>query len=469
MKRSERLYVLLGVLAAACAVTFGVSRYQEHKEQIQATGEIVLEVPSEEVESLSWEYDGQSFSFHKDGSWIYDGDQAFPVDGEKIAGLLEQFQSFGAAFTIQEPEDLGQYGLDDPVCTISFSTVEESYTISLGDYSTMDAQRYVSIGDGNVYLAAHDPLEEFDAELSDLIAHDQVPDFGQVTQIAFSGAEDYAISYQENGGDSYRAEDVYFAEDGGGALPLDTSRVEDYLYDLRYLGLTDYVTYDATEEEIRACGLDDPELTITVDYTGEDGDGEDAAGTFTLHVSRDPEERAAAGGEAGSEGEDEEITAYARVGESPILYRISSGEYEALMAASRDDLRHQEVLPAEFEDVSRIDVSLEGADHTITSQGEGEDRTFYYGEEALDISDLRTALTALKAEEDGFTDEQPSEREEIRLTVHLDLEGSPTVSIVLYRYDGSSCLAVVDGAPLCLVSRSSAVDLIESVNAIVLN
>ena len=139
------------------------------------------------------------------------------------------------------------------------------------------------------------------------------------------------------------------------------------------------------------------------------------------------------------------------------------------MAASRDDLRHQEVLPAEFEDVSRIDVSLEGAEYAITSQGEGEDRTFYYGEEALDISDLRTALTALKAEEDGFTDEQPSEREEIRLTVHLDLEGSPTVSIVLYRYDGSSCLAVVDGAPLCLVSRSSAVDLIESVNAIVLN
>ena len=157
MKRSERLYVLLGVLAAACAVTFGVSRYQEHKEQIQATGEIVLEAPSEEVESLSWEYDGQSFSFHKDGSWIYDGDQAFPVDGEKIAGLLEQFQSFGAAFTIQEPEDLGQYGLDDPVCTISFSTGEESYTISLGDYSTMDAQRYVSIGDGNVYLARPRP------------------------------------------------------------------------------------------------------------------------------------------------------------------------------------------------------------------------------------------------------------------------------------------------------------------------
>ena len=34
----------------------------------------------------------------------------------------------------------------------------------------------------------------------------------------------------------------------------------------------------------------------------------------------------------------------------------------------------------------------------------------------------------------------------------------------LYRYDGSHCLAVVDGAPVSLVTRtSSAVDLIEAV------
>ena len=39
----------------------------------------------------------------------------------------------------------------------------------------------------------------------------------------------------------------------------------------------------------------------------------------------------------------------------------------------------------------------------------------------------------------------------------------------LYRWDGEHCLAVVDGEPVSLVARSGAVDLIEAVQAIVLN
>ena len=84
-------------------------------------------------------------------------------------------------------EDYSQYGLDDPVCTIRLTAGEESWEILLGDYSTMDSQRYVSIGDGNVYLAVNDPLDEFDAALSDLILNDQVPDLDGATRIAFAG------------------------------------------------------------------------------------------------------------------------------------------------------------------------------------------------------------------------------------------------------------------------------------------
>lgn len=48
------------------------------------------------------------------------------------------------------------------------------------------------------------------------------------------------------------------------------------------------------------------------------------------------------------------------------------------------------------------------------------------------------------------------------------MKNHPEVQIKLYRYDGSHCLAVVDGAPVSLVTRTSAVDLIEAVHAIVL-
>ena len=47
-------------------------------------------------------------------------------------------------------------------------------------------------------------------------------------------------------------------------------------------------------------------------------------------------------------------------------------------------------------------------------------------------------------------------------------ETFPQVEIVLYRYDGSHCLAIVDGTPTCLVSRADAVNLMETVRSIVL-
>ena len=189
MKRYKRLYVVLAVLLAACIATFALSRYKAQKEQIQTSGETILSISADEVESLSWDYDGQTLSFHRDGAWSYDDDAAFPVDAEQMNLLLEPFAAFGAAFIIEDVDDLGQYGLDNPVCTIRITAGGETHTIQLGDYSKMDAQRYVSIGDGNVYLAAHDPLDEFDVTLDELIDQDDIPAFGQVSELRFSGEE----------------------------------------------------------------------------------------------------------------------------------------------------------------------------------------------------------------------------------------------------------------------------------------
>ena len=466
MNRSKKLYILLGILAVACIATFAVMQMEERKEQIKETGEIILELPSESVQSLSWEYNEETLAFHKDETWLYDEDENFPVSEEKINELLEQFQSFGAAFIIEDVEDFGQYGLDDPICTINLSTEEQSYEVKLGDYSKMDSQRYVSIGDGNVYLVKYDPLDEYDAVLSDMIDHDEIPSFDHVTQIQFTGTEAYSIAYQENSADSYRAADVYFTQRSGKNLPLDTSKVDSYLRSITNLNPVNYVSYNVTDEELQTYGLDAPELTITVDYTTEGEDGEEIADTFVLYVSPDPEDVKAAE-EAEAEDQEAEISAYVRVGESQIVYKISSSSYKTLAAMSYNDLRHPEVIWADFSDVQQIDISLEGNNYSLTSEKDGEDHIWAYQEEELEIADLQSTLEALAADE--FTDERPTEREEVSLTVHLDNESFPQVEIKLYRYDGSRCLAVVDGESASLVDRTAVVDLIEAVHAIVLD
>lgn len=165
MKRAKRLYILFGVLVVLCIATVCVLQYDQKQEEIQTSGETILTVDADTVSALDWETESDSLAFHKDGSWLYDEDEAFPVSEEKINDLLAEFEDFRAAFVIENVTDFAQYGLDEPVCTIDITTSDTNYEIQLGDYSSMDSQRYVSIGDGNVYLAVNDPLDAFDLTL----------------------------------------------------------------------------------------------------------------------------------------------------------------------------------------------------------------------------------------------------------------------------------------------------------------
>ena len=466
MKRSKRLIGLLGILGITCVATYGITKYEEEKELIKNSDEIILELDSEKVTALSWEYDEEHLAFHKDENWYWDEDETFPVDEEKIMDMLDMFESFGVSFVIEEVEDYAQYGLDDPMCTIRVETETETYKLELGDYSTMDSERYVTLGDGKVYLVQKDPFDTFERTISDMILHDEIPPVSEAEEILFTGAEETRIFYEKNSDKTYGDYDVYFMEQGEESLPLDTPTMNDYLRTIRNLNPKEYVTYNATEEELSTYGMTEPELTISLTYTAEDEETEEeSAESFVLHVSRNPEELEREKKE-GSEDTEEEINAYARIGESPIIYKISDEDYKALTAVSYNDLRHKEVLTASFKNINQIDISLEDADYTITTEGNSEGRRYFYNEEELEIGTFQSALTVLEAEE--FTDEMPTEKKEIDLVIHLDDPNYPEVNVELYRYDGNQCMAVVDGNPVSLVKRSQVVDLIEAVYAVVL-
>ena len=500
MKRFKKLGVLLGVLVVICIATFALTHYEEEQEQIKNSDEIILEIPTDSVTSLSWEYEEEgSLSFHKgEDGWLYDEDEAFPVSEEKVNDILSEFEAFGVSFIIENVEDYSQYGLDEPEMTYHIGTEDANYDIKLGAFSTMDQQRYIDIGDGNVYLVSEDPIDYVSSALSDMILDDDTPGFETVVDIRFEGAENYMIQRLEDTNYSYSENDVYFTQKNGKYLPLDKSAVTKYLNTITSLDLLTYVTYNATEDELAEYGLDEPELTVTVNYTYTDEESEDdvqIADVCIIHISRNPEELAAAE-EAEAKGENaEDVSMYVRIGDSQIVYSLDSVDYGILSDASYDDLRHQKVFWADFEDVTRIDITLEDTDHTLVSElNDDEERVWYYGEdaltppvteettesteetaeteaeeepEALDLTDFEDALIALSA--NSFTSERPSGKEEIRFTLHLDNETFPTVEIVLYRYSGTECLAVVDGETVSLIPRASVMELVEAMQTIVLN
>lgn len=492
MNRFKRIYILLGVLALACAATFAMTRYEAKQEQIKSSGETILALPGDSVTALSWEYDGGGLAFHKgETGWLYDEDEAFPVSEEAVTDLLSHFENFGSTFRIENVEDYSQYGLEEPECTIHLTAGEETHHIKLGDFSRMDEQRYVDIGDGNVYLVAKDPMDYVPSALSGMIQNDDAPGFETVQEITFAGTANYSVTRVDGSTDTYSGEDIYFTERDGKPSPLNTASVRQYLNTVTSLDLMDYVTYNATDAELKTYGLDEPELSCTIQYTETGDDGTESAETFVFHISRDPEKLAAAQ-EAEAKGENAEaVTKYVRIGDSQIVYKLDDVDYGILSDASYNDLRHKEVIWAEFADITKIEVTLEGQRHTLSSLPEEkeEERVWYYGDESvppetgssaetgetaeteaakepLDMTAFQAALSALSAS--SFTEEAPTGKEEIALTIFLDNENYPKVEIQLYRYDGESCLAVVDGKSVSLVKRSDAVDLIEAVNAIVL-
>lgn len=494
MKRFKKLGILLAVLVVACIATLVLSQYEQKQEQIKNSDAVILEIPSDTVSALSWEYaEGEGLAFHKgEDGWLYDEDEAFPVSEEKILSILSHFEDFGVRFVIEDVEDYSQYGLDEPECTLRICTEDSSYDIKLGDFSKMDEQRYVDIGDGNVYLVEDDPMDYVDSALSSMIDNDETPGFETVVDIRFTGKENYTIDRIEDSNYSYSDNDVYFVQQNGKYLPLDKAAVTKYLNTITSLDLLNYVTYNATEEELASYGLDEPELSVTVNYTYTDKESEadtQIPDTCVIHISRNPEELAAAE-EAEAKGETAQaVSMYVRVGDSQIVYELDSVDYGILSDASYDDLRHKEVFWADFEDVYQLEITLEGETHTLVSEvNEEEERAWHFPveteemvpteetaeteaeeaeEDALDLTDFEDALSALYA--DSFTSVAPAGKEEIRLTLYLDSEAFPEVEIILYRYDGTNCLAVVDGESVSLVPRSSVVELVETVQAIVLN
>ncbi len=514
MHRSKRLLILVGVLAVVCAAAFLATRVQEQQEQVEASGETVLAIDAGNVASLAWTSGEAEYAFHKDGTWIYDADEAFPVNAEALEELLAPFSSFNAAFVIRDVTDYAQYGLEEPECTIEIGTAEASYTIALGDMSAMDDQRYVSIGDGNVYLAVTDPIDAFAVELSDLIDNDEIPQMDTVTALSLTGAVEESIAYVEAGGPSYSDEDVYFLQSGEESLPLDTDLVEDYLGEIRSLVLTDYATYNATEIELASFGLNDPALTVTVEYeqqaeAAEEGaEPETTAGTLALHIGRVEEaEESAEETDAAAEEteesaeetaesaedisqEDVQYAYYLRVGDSQLVYNLSDADGEALFAGSYDDLRHRQLFWGDFDDVTQATILLDNQTYTLTAQTaetadaaaaeepagsaeptaaageEDAEITWTCNGEPVDVTGIRDKLAALTAE--AFTEEAPADQLEISLTLDLNDEDVPQVRIQLYRYDGAGCLAVLDGEPAALVAREDVVDLMEAVRTLLL-
>ena len=153
-------------------------------EEVEAAEtEVIFSLDSDAATSLSWTHEGETLRFENSGgSWVYAGDEDFPLDVSYINTMLGELEELTSSKTIEAPDDLAEYGLDEPECSISV-TAEAETTIDIGGETSLDGLRYVSIGDGNVYLVSSDLLTNFSCGLYDLVSKEAIPDMSDLVAL----------------------------------------------------------------------------------------------------------------------------------------------------------------------------------------------------------------------------------------------------------------------------------------------
>ncbi len=467
MKRSKRLFLLLLVLALVLGATWAATLLNPENEEEETSCTTIFTVDADDVTAISWDYSEQLSFVKEDGQWVYEEDPDFPLDESYLEAMLDSVKEIQSSRTIEAVEDWDQYTLEVPICEITVTAGDDTQTIRIGEETSLGGERYLSIGDGNAYLVDAQILDAFSYGLYDVLAYESIPSMSEVTAMEHLSKDSYRIDLKENSGLAYTDDYVWFI----GETPLDTELTQTLMRYVTNLSWSECVSYHA--EDLSKYGLEDPAAAITMHYletvkaatneTDDDGntvyETRQDAKTFTLEI-----------------GAKADSGYYARIQDSSMVYTISDGIAEALLYTTEQELLPDEVLLMDWEEVTSMDITLDGETYQITKdtktvsddEGNETEQTVYLlkGKE-VDAEDITGALDDLDSS--GYaTGLTPERGEEIRFVFHRDHETFPEVELAFYQYNSASCMVTLNGAATVFTDRQSVVDLVEAVNALVL-
>ncbi len=453
-KRSKTMLILVVVLVIAIIGIVAEKMIQKHVDSVNTVDEEVFTTSEDDLTSIILTQGSTSLIFNKsdDGTWTYEADGDFPVSQDKIAELIGYFQSVHASFVITDVEDYSQYGLKSPEATISFTTADGTSEVEFGTYSTMDSKRYISVDSGDVYLIDDDILSDMTFTADDYLDYDTVTDFDQLTELKVSGKSNFDLVYDADTQYTYTDSYDYYLIDGDDHKPVAESKITSYIDQIRNIDTSAYVTYKATSDDLAKYGLDNPDITVvlTGDVAGEDEDDTESQSQTIYFSSVDDKDY------------------YAYFDQSTIVYSIDEAVFEALADGSYDTLRPDEIVSLDWTSVSSLTATIDGTSYLIDVSSDGDDgNTYTYEGSEVDFTSAASKIDSLSLTEAGS--DYSKGKQELRLLLQLNDDNATSLDIILYQYDGDSCIATLDGETIGLVSRSSMSSLREDITSALLN
>lgn len=439
MKRGNKLLLLSLVLVVLLAAVLLVSRLnpEETGDTTERTyNDVVFSLDPEKVTNFSWDYsDEAAFTKTADG-WVYDADEAFPVNEDQLYAMLRILSSVGASKIIENVQDLDQYGLQYPFCDIRVTVDGKTWSLAIGDQNTISGDRYFSTGDGNVYMVSDAIASYFNFGPEGAMLLEQIPDLSGITGLKLESAEQsYEILYAYDTDKTYSRHYRWFMD----GKVADTELTQALLQSVQTMQWNSCVDYNATD--LSLYGLDNPAV-LTATYGSEN---------FVLEL-----------------GDQVEKGTYARIADSHMVYLINTSLWHQWSRTTYSEMMPDEVLAMDWDTVTAMDITWQGKTYTLTGElpeGTTLRRWMREGKD-VDIITLTNRLNNMGSA--GYaTDLTPTLDEEVRFLFYRDADHHAQVELVLYQYDDTTCLVTLDGESTVLAKRTDLVLLLDAVEDLV--
>lgn len=174
MKRQKKqLITLITLFAFLLFAYIGLGNYNkaEAEKEEEANTISINEFASDEVSAFSYDYNGETYSYTKNGEdWLYDGDTSLDMEESLIISMLDTAGSLLGEDMVSEYESLDTYGLENPAKTIGITMTDGTQiTIKVGNYNDIVGLYYLMLeGDSNLYLVDGTILNTFEISYTSL-------------------------------------------------------------------------------------------------------------------------------------------------------------------------------------------------------------------------------------------------------------------------------------------------------------
>lgn len=482
MKNKKGLIVGIVILILLLGAYF-LLRYlnlDEEKTEEEDAEETVFQIDAEDISDIEIVSGGNTFDFsHGDDTWSYVQDENFPLSESAILNKVSTLTSISSSRIIEDPENLEDYGLEDPEVTATVTDAQGEQTkLALGSTNDAVSGCYMSLNDdaSKIYLVDTSLKTNLQFELGDLAEKEEIPSItgSTITSVKIQKPEGTASLYQDGTSETGWT----FEDTDGSQIPADSSLVSTYMDNFSALSWTDYVTYD--QSTLETYGLADP-VTITVDYQveeeTEDSDSEETESSEESAEEDEEEESTVTVAKQmvmllGKQTEDQNYY-YGKLQENSCIYTIGVSSIQGITDVEKEDFLTTKVADYTFADLDTVTFTRNGETYVAKLEtteveseeedGETTEETRYMiNDKEIKLTDFINFYNMITAMTWQSQDENAQPSGEPDMTINFYKQGGINVTVDYYPYDTNFYLVIDSKGNHSLVNKMDVREFLEA-------